>query len=228
MLPASRSTLVCRRFRSAAGLTALALLTARASAETQLSGLTQVDWVIRRQSSQDEVDPSTRAPLNEDRVLLRRGRLAAESTQGLFGARLELDMNTLHGLTVRPFEALVFARYEQPRPAPQHFSVVASAGLMQIPFGFDALELDIARPVLERAQATRAFFGQAHDLGLGADLTYRFATLSLAMMNGEPLSDNRYAGLDLNRGKDFVGRAGVKHAWLEPDLGSGRNFVPFR
>jgi hypothetical protein len=218
MPPASRSTLSYQRFHSS-WLAALVccLAAERAHAELRVSALTQVDWVIHRQSSQDELDPATRVPLNEDRFVLRRGRVGVEGQKNAFGARLELDMNTLKGLTLRPFEALVFARYaratqasaEQVAKTPPDFTVLASAGLMRIPFGFDAVEPDTSRPLLERSDATRAFFGQARDLGVGAGVTFRFARLSVAMMNGEPLSDDRYAGLALTRSKDFIGRAGI-------------------
>src|SRR5262245_20529191 len=120
-------------------------------------------------------------------------------------------MNTVKGLAVRPFEALVFARFERYSEAtakakqPPELTLQATAGLMPIPFGFDARETEASRPVLERAEATRAFFGQARDLGFGLDVAFRFARLSAAVMNGQPLSDDRYAGLSLTRGKDLVG-----------------------
>lgn len=164
----------------------------------------QVDWVIHRQSSVDEIDPASRAPLNEDRVLLRRGRLAAQAEHDWIGARLELDANTVRGPTVRPFEAFVFGRYEAALAG-----LTVRAGLGKIPFGFDATEPDTERPFLERGLGTRAFFGQARDLGVALEARYRFVRLSLALTNGEPLSDDRYAGLDLTRHKDFVGHAGV-------------------
>lgn len=200
-----------------------------------LSGFVQVDWVVHRQSSQDELDPATREPLNEDRFLLRRGRLRAEGWSGYFGARLVLDANTVRTVTVRPFEAALLARYPadidpealSPAALPRQvkgpsddLSASVSAGLRPIPFGFDAVESDLSRPLLERATFSRAFFGQARDLGIGADLAYRIARLSVAVQNGQPLSEDRYAGRDLTRAKDLVARAGVSvslgaGAWLQ-------------
>lgn len=187
----------------------------------ELGGFAQIDWVVHRQSSQDELDPATREPLNEDRFLLRRGRVLMGAASGHFGGRLVLDTNTIRSLSVRPFEALLFARYPtsleperlsaaaDPAPLPSELSALFKVGLMPTPFGFDALEGDLSRPLLERALATRAFFGQARDLGLGVDVGYRFVRLSLAVQNGQPLSDDRYAGRDLNRRKDLLGRLGV-------------------
>jgi hypothetical protein len=185
-------------------------------AEVTTNGLVQIDAVLHRQSSQDELDPATRAPLNEDRILLRRGRLGATERSGPLGAHLELDLNSVSGLAVRPFEAYVFARQE----FPAELSLQATAGLMQIPFGFDARELEVTRPVLERADATRAFFGQARDFGAGIDAAFHWARVSVAIMNGQPLSDDRYAGLSLTREKDIVGRAGFatplrRDAWVD-------------
>jgi hypothetical protein len=101
--------------------------------------------------------------------------------------------------------------------------VALRAGLGKVPFGFDAIEPDAARPLLEKALGTRAFFGQARDLGVALDGVYRFFRLSLAITNGEPLSDDRYAGLDLTRHKDFVSRAGVstplsRELWVQAGL----------
>lgn len=189
-----------------------------------VNGFAQIDWVVHRQSSQDELDPATREPLNEDRFLLRRGRILVGAASGYVGGRLVLDTNTVRGLTARPFEALLFARYpvtldperlsaaaptSRLPTAPSALSAAFSVGLMPVPFGFDAVEGDLKRPLLERALATRAFFGQARDLGMGLNVAYRFARLSIALQNGQPLADDRYAGRDLTRNKDVLGRVGV-------------------
>jgi hypothetical protein len=190
-----------------------------------VSGFAQVDWVVHRQSSEDELDPSTLEPLNDDRFVLRRARLRLGGASGYLGGRVVLDANTVRSLSVRPFEAMLFARYpatldpetlsaaEPVRTAkvesPIDLAASFKVGLIQIPFGFDATERDLARPLLERSLFTRAFFGQARDLGLGADVAFRFARLSVAVQNGQPLSDDRYAGRDLNRAKDVTARVGV-------------------
>jgi hypothetical protein len=70
-----------------------------------LSGYLHLDWVPYRQSSQDEVNPSTGDPLNEDRFVVRRARIRAESDQGLVHAAFMIDVNTVHGPQVRPWNA---------------------------------------------------------------------------------------------------------------------------
>src|SRR6188474_2257143 len=121
-----------------------------------VSGLAQVDWAFYRQSSEDEIDPSNGEPLNQDRLLLRRGRLRLGADYPFTGGRLELDANSVKGLSVRPFEALVFARWpeeaplerfsaaealfdETLSPAP-NFAALVNVGLRRIPFGFEAAE----------------------------------------------------------------------------------------
>jgi hypothetical protein len=191
-----------------------------------VGGYVQVDWVVHRQSSQDELDPATREPLNEDRFVLRRSRAQLGVDSGYVGARLVLDANTVRALNVRPFEAVLLARFPasldpdqlsaaaptlrsgQPTPG-SDFAAAFSVGLMPVPFGFDGVEGDLARPWLERALGTRALFGLGRDLGLGLNLGYRFARLSVALQNGQPIADDRYAGRDLTRRKDVVARVGV-------------------
>jgi hypothetical protein len=80
---------------------------------------------------------------------------------------------------------------------------------MPIPFGFDAVEVVTRRLFLERTRATQAFFGAARDFGASVSGRYRFVRVSAAVMNGEPLSNDGYAGRDLTQAKDVVGRAGV-------------------
>lgn len=198
---------------------------AAAHPSVHLSGFVQVDWVVRRQSSLDEVDPATLEPLNQDRFLLRRARLRATAQRGLLAAVLELDANTLSSAEVRPFEATVSARWPErvddsdfgatarDSDAPVPFAVQASAGLMRIPFGFDAVEVATQRPLLEHSLGTRAFFGAARDLGADIEVLYRFIRVSAALMNGEPLGESgAYAGRDLTRAKDLIFRAGVTQA----------------
>lgn len=189
-----------------------------------VSGFVQVDWIVHDQSSENEIDPSTAAPLNQDRILLRRGRVRVMSRYGAASGHLELEATTVDGLSVIPFEAALTGTYpttvpelafDRPDEVVRHerttspFAISGHFGLMPIPFGFDALEIATERPVLERARATQAFFGAARDFGVGFSAAYQFARLSAAVMNGQPLGTGNYSGRDLVRAKDLVGRAGV-------------------
>jgi len=189
-----------------------------------VSGFFQVDWVVHDQSSEDEVDPSTGAPLNQDRILLRHGRLRGAARYGVASGHLEVEATTIDGLSVTPFEAVLSGTFPSTAPelafdrpnesvarerATSPFAVSAHFGLMPVPFGFDALEIATERPLLERARATQAFFGAARDFGIGLSAAYEFVRISAAVMNGEPLGSGSYSGRDLTRAKDIVGRAGV-------------------
>ncbi len=194
--------------------------------DVTLGGLVQIDWRVHGQASLDEIDPSTGAPLNEDRILLRRGRLFARAKQGPLSGRIELDANSVAGFSVRPFDASVSVRWPA-NASDQSFGagvagdaareeereslvgVLATAGLMRIPFGVETSEPSALRPLLERSTWSGACFGAGRDFGAGVDAVYQFLEGSLALMNGEPLDTGRYAGLDLNRSKDLVARLGV-------------------
>jgi hypothetical protein len=69
-----------------------------------VSGYVHVDWVVFRQTSQDEVTQDGQ-PLNENRFVLRRARLRAERDHGLFHGAFEIDANTVLGPQLRPINA---------------------------------------------------------------------------------------------------------------------------
>ncbi len=83
-----------------------------------ISGYVHVDWVVFRQTSQDEVTQSGE-PLNEDRFVLRRARLRAERDQGLFHAAFELDANTVTGPQLRPIHAEASLKWPAHRAYPR-------------------------------------------------------------------------------------------------------------
>ena len=66
-----------------------------------LFGFVQADGVVYSASSVDEVNPSTGAPLNETRFLIRRARLRVDADYRYFEGVLELDGNTVNGPVAR-------------------------------------------------------------------------------------------------------------------------------
>ena len=60
-----------------------------------LFGFVQADGVVYSSASVDEVNPSTGAPLNETRFLIRRARLRADADYGYLAGAIELDGNTV-------------------------------------------------------------------------------------------------------------------------------------
>jgi len=181
--------------------------------------------VVFRERSLDEIDASTGEPLNEDRFLLRRARLRFDARYSHALGRVELDLNSVRGLEVRPFEVTAALGWSASGPLrrltddtelgvardepPRELSVLGSIGLFRIPFGFDAREAPTRRPLLERTRVVRALLPGQRDFGLGFDAEYRVFRLSAALMNGSPIGDAGSRAVDFTARKDVVGRVGV-------------------
>jgi hypothetical protein len=178
------------------------------AAALRFSGYLQIDWIAYDQASLDEVNASTRAPLNDERFTLRRGHVRLDAERGLLVGALELDANTTNGLQVRPIDAEISLRSSE-RVEPKRPHVMLTVGLMKIPFGFEVQELDVDRPFLERSTVARALFPGEFDLGARAWLRYRFLDAKLAVMNGHPIGDRTFPALDPSSAKELVGRIGV-------------------
>ena len=175
----------------------------------RVSGFAQVDWIVHNQISQNELNGSTGAPLNLDRFTLRRGHLRIEAEHGIVGGALEIDANTTNGPQVRPIEANVSLHWPEKREASLP-DLLATLGLLRIPFGYEVQELDYVRPFLERATVLQALFPGEFDLGLRLKAKYRFVDLALAAMNGNPIGNKVFPDLDPVQTKDLVGRLGVE------------------
>ena len=203
---------------------ALAELEARvAKTEAQpdlaITGYLHVDWTAFRQSSQSEVNPSTREPLNEDRFLVRRARLRVASDQGLVHGVFMIDANTIHGPQVRPWNAEASLKwpcntpYRGPAAVAQSTAsepfVILSAGLIMTPFGFEVVELENERPFLERSTMSNELVPQSYDLGARVLGGYKLVNYALGIMNGDPIGEKTFPGRDPNKSKDLVFRVGV-------------------
>jgi hypothetical protein len=173
-----------------------------------VSGFVQVDWVIHNQESQNEINGSTGAPLNEDRFDLRRGHLRVDAEKGMVLGAIEIDANTVSGPQVRPIEAQVSLRWPE-KEDPRVPAVLVSAGLLRIPFGYEVQEIDWVRPFLERANMLQALFPGEFDLGLRVLMKYRFLRWGMAVMNGNPIGSKQFPDLDPVAAKEIVGRVGV-------------------
>lgn len=179
----------------------------KSSLGVRLSGLVQADAVLWRQSSTDELDPSTGEPLNETRFLLRRARLRAElDYRFVFGA-FELDANTVRGPQVRPIAFEAGARWRAKDSALPYLA--ASLGLVRTPFGLEVQQSDRERLFFERSHVATAFFPGEYDLGLRVFGGWRFLRYQLAVMNGNPIGDRVFPARDPNSMKDIVGRVGL-------------------
>jgi hypothetical protein len=181
---------------------------AREHPAVRVSGFVQVDWVVHNQASANEINDSNAALLNQDRFTLRRGHVRLDAAQGPFAEVLEIDVNTVNGPQVRPIDAEVSVRWPE-HPDERLPSLVATAGLMRIPFGFEVQELDWVRPFLERATVLRALFPGEFDLGARLWARYRFLDWGIAVMNGSPIGSATFPDVDPVHQKELVGRIGV-------------------
>lgn len=174
--------------------------------QLDLTGYIQADSVAWSQESVDELDPGTRAPLNEERFLIRRGRLRAEAKRDALFGTIELDGNTVSGAAAaRLVSAQVGYAYAwHGRPL-----VTVSAGLFKIPFGAEVPANDRDKPFLEAPAFARALFPGSYDAGVMVQGAYGVARWSLAVMNGAPQGDAQWKGQDPMSSFDLVGRLGT-------------------
>ena len=204
----------------------------------QVSGFVHMDWVVFRQSSQDEVTQDG-TPLNENRFTLRRARIRAEGDHGYIHGVLEIDANTVSGLQVRPIDAEATFKWPPTRPYARtawaydpvgsgtgsHTGTIdprvpeptlranepwfmVTMGLFRTPFGFEIAEPERDRPFLERTTMSNSLVPQSFDLGLRFVGGYRFVRWAFAVMNGDPIGEQTFPGRDPTKSKDLVFRLG--------------------
>lgn len=183
--------------------------------KSKVSGLTLSGFVHAdlgfRQSSEDEISPSTGDPLNEDRFTIRRARLRATFEDRYVAGALEIDGNTTRGATAR----LIGAEASLKLPTPEGIEVplvMGTVGLFKIPFGFEVLESDRDRQFLERSAVIRALFPGEYDVGARVMGGWRSLRYALAVQNGEPIGERTYPTRDPNAAKDVTGRFGLQAA----------------
>jgi hypothetical protein len=81
-----------------------------------------------------------------------------------------------------------------------------TAGLFDVPFGYELTESSRGRYFMERSTQSRAFFPAEPDLGVRLSGEIAWFRYAFAFMNGEPISTpNGFALQDPNNHKDFVG-----------------------
>jgi GNAT superfamily N-acetyltransferase len=187
---------------------ALRPVVTRTGWQLDLTGYVQADAVAWSQAAVDELDPSTGQPLNDQRLLIRRGRLRAEAHRGALAAAIELDGNTQSGAVARLLGAQVSWTFAPADPP----LVVITAGLFKIPFGAEVPASERDKPFLEAPTASRALFPGNYDAGAMAHGRYGLARWSVAIMNGAPVGDLQWRGKDPSASYDLVGRIGAEVA----------------
>jgi hypothetical protein len=165
------------------------------------------------------------APLNQNRFTLRRGRLRLDHGWEYANATLELDANTVRGMSVgiRRAEGSVLYRGKNGEDLPP--LVMLSLGVTDLPFGFELLESSRVRPFMERSLGSLALFPTEMDVGLKLSGAVSFVRYAFAVTNGEPVDTlNRYPR-DPNAAKDYSGRVGVETQPLtELSIAGGTSF----
>jgi hypothetical protein len=171
-----------------------------------LGGFAQTDFAIR-QSSTGQLNTSTGEPLNQNRFVLRRLRLATSLDRGYTAGVFELDANSVNGAQVRPvhFEATL----RLPPESGTTSLLALTVGLFKIPFGHEVLQSDRERLLLERSAVIQEFFPGEYDLGARLAGGWRFVRYAVAVQNGEPAGEKTFPLRDPNSAKDISGRLGI-------------------
>ena len=197
-----------------------ALTAALAPSDFGISAYVQAQYESH-QDSQDQVQQGG-SLLNQDRFLVRRGRVRFDAAWRFAELALELDGNTTRGpsFSLRRAEASLVWRGPSPwsgkitrrderdaEPPP----IALTLGLTEIPFGAELVEAARERVFAERSQGSLAFFPSEPDLGVRVSGGLGFFRYSLAVLNGEPLDDRSggRGGRDPNSAKDIVARIGA-------------------
>ncbi len=196
--------------------------------ELRPTGYLQAAAVLHDQSSVDELDPASGAPLNDDRVLVRRARIgaigAARVGEGAAArAEIELDGNTVDGPQVGLVRALVAAGTAAPADAWP--LIEARLGLMPTPFGGELQRGSRHRAWLERGSAAQALFPGTHDLGLEVRGQWRFVRYQAALMDGSPIGLVDRPGQDPTAERDVIGRLGIALRFGEATLDIGSSLA---
>ncbi|MES2642341.1 MAG: hypothetical protein V4850_22855 [Myxococcota bacterium] len=174
--------------------------------DLRVSGYVQPQ-VVFSDLSEDEVSVEG-APLNQDRFLVRRARVKVERWFKYARTSVELDLNTVDGPHVSPSGAelslfLPNARGDRPP------LVGVTAGLFDIPFGFELPEDSDARYFAERSLGSRALFPGDNDVGVQLASALGPIRLVVAVQNGVPLRNTPDDALAYTARKTILGRLGA-------------------
>jgi hypothetical protein len=173
----------------------------------------------QHQSSSDQI-AADGTYLNQDRFLVRRGRLRLDAAWEYAELAIELDGNTTTGPVVaarrinaavvwrgRPWEGRVEPR--GPRDSEPPLARL-TMGLTGIPFGFELADSPRDRVFMERSTASTSFFPGEQDVGAVLSGGVGFFRYAVAAMNGVPLGDKApFPVGDPKHAKDVSTRLGV-------------------
>jgi hypothetical protein len=174
----------------------------------EVSGYLQTQFEFH-QDSEDQLRQGG-AVLNQDRFLVRRGRLRISRDWDWASIVFELDGNTTKGPSARIQKGEASLVYGRSKVKGEPAILTLTAGMFDLPFGFEMTESAKVRWFMERSITSRALFPGEPDVGMKLHGGVAFLRYSVAVTNGEPLDERSGFGLqDPNANKDVTVRLGV-------------------
>jgi hypothetical protein len=173
-----------------------------------ISGYVQTQFEYH-QDSEDQLRQGG-ALLNQNRFLIRRGRIRVAREWDWASVVVEFDGNTSKGASARlqKGEASLVYRRSATKGRPPLLQL--TAGMFDLPFGFEMTDSSKSRWFMERSILSRALFPGEPDVGAKLHGGVSFLRYSVALTNGEPLDEKSGYGLqDPNANKDVTVRFGV-------------------
>jgi hypothetical protein len=186
----------------------------------RISGYLQLQYQ-RSQLSEDQLGQGGEV-LNRDRFMVRRGRLRINGDWQWAAFDFELDGSTTRGpyVGIRQANAsFVWRHRDLDRPP----ILMVTAGLTEMPFGYELRLGQREMPFMERSSGSLALFPGPVDIGVrarGAIAAFRY---DLAIMGGTPY-DDRAGGaraIDPTRNPDGIGRFGFEVKSKKLAVGGG-------
>lgn len=190
----------------------------------RLSGYLQLQYQWS-QLSEDQLQQGG-VVMNRNRFMVRRGRLRVSGDWRWFAFELEIDGSTTRGPFIGIRQANVSTMWRNPKAGRPPF-IMLTAGLTEVPFGYEVRLGQREMIFMERSTGSLAFFPGPVDVGVRlrggvGPLRYDFA-----VMNGTPLDDRAGGpqGLDPTKRPDVAGRLGFETLPKNLAFGGGVSFL---
>jgi hypothetical protein len=144
------------------------------------------------------------------RFTVRRARLKATYTGDWAQVMLQIDASPT-GVTLKDAEATLFI------PGTQQ-NMAVTVGQMKWPFGYEAPQSSSDREFPERTRVVRAFLPDERDRGAKYSGRIGVLRLSAGVFDGNGLNYPGSVGVDNDKEKDVIGRAGFDLKWISGGL----------
>lgn len=165
-------------------------------------------------------------PLNRDGFAVRRGRLRVSGDWKFVAFAFEVDGSTTRGPFIGVRQAHVSALWRNPDAKKPPY-IMATAGLTEVPFGYELRLPQRDLYFMERSLGGLALFPGPVDIGLrlrGGVGPFRY---DLGVMNGSPLPDvaGIKQGFDPTKKPDVMGRLGFDVRPKHVAISGGASFL---